>query len=192
MPIAAKCGIRELSMVYVCIPDFIWIGLFCCPLLRRTPPAQNEVFLLHDAILVQYMLWPNVCLSATSRCSTKTGKHRITQQHHTIDQGVQGIFSHQCGGHPQSLGVKPPQTHLANQILTGCQFAKVENMIKFGGLPLKGDRINQFGQNLSARKHRMFVYSCVPNLTLIDHGGGYRSQQGFQDWPNSRGVVIKQ
>jgi len=102
-------------------------------------------------------------------------------------------FQSPVWGHPQSVGVKPPPpTHLANQILTGCQFAKVENMINFGGLPLKGDRINQFGQNLSARKHRMLVYSCVPNLTLIDHGGGYRSQQGFQDWPNSRGVVIKQ
>jgi len=29
-----------------------------------------------------------VCLSATSRCSTKTAKRRITQNHHTIAQGL--------------------------------------------------------------------------------------------------------
>jgi len=48
-----------------------------------------EHLLLCNAMLAQYMLWPcvcpfvcvrvSVCPSVTSRCSTKTDRHRITQ-----------------------------------------------------------------------------------------------------------------
>jgi len=36
-------------------------------------------FLPCDAMLARYMLWPCVCLSVTSRCSTKTDKRKIKQ-----------------------------------------------------------------------------------------------------------------
>ena len=43
--------------------------------------CQSLSVLSRDAMLVRYMLWPCVWLSVsvTSRCSTKTAKHRITQ-----------------------------------------------------------------------------------------------------------------
>jgi len=41
--------------------------------------ATNYNFYRHDAILAWYMLWLCVCLSVTSRCSTKVAKHRIMQ-----------------------------------------------------------------------------------------------------------------
>ena len=53
------------------LQDYIWSCL-----------RQRWWFLPRDAMLARYMLWPCVrlCLSVTSRCSTKTAKRRITQR----------------------------------------------------------------------------------------------------------------
>ena len=45
-----------------------------------TPRAAIfHFFLPRDTASAVYMLWPCVCLSVTSRCSTKTAKRRIIQ-----------------------------------------------------------------------------------------------------------------
>ena len=45
----------------------------------------------HGTVSVRLSIRLSVRLSVTSRCSTKTAKLRITQQHHTIPQGL--LFS---------------------------------------------------------------------------------------------------
>ena len=67
-------------------------GLFACGPADATaiskprnllPYLNPDRFLPRDAMLARYMPWPCVrvclCLSVTSRCSTKTAKQRITQ-----------------------------------------------------------------------------------------------------------------
>jgi len=58
---------------------------FPCPSTHSVSRCCPVRFLPRDAMHPRYMLWPcvcvclSVCLSVTSRSSTKTAKHRITQ-----------------------------------------------------------------------------------------------------------------
>ena len=77
----------------------LWVKTFCT--------LRFPAFLPRDAMLARYMLWACVCLSVTSRCSTKTAEHRITQTTpHDSPGNLPVVFW--CQRTPRnSIGVNP-------------------------------------------------------------------------------------
>jgi len=57
------------------------VALSFCTSTSRIHYGRTDAFLLRDAMLGRYMLWPcvcsSVCLSVTNQCSTKMAKRKI-------------------------------------------------------------------------------------------------------------------
>ena len=81
---------------------------FCLPVLGPIFGTLRPIFikfLPRDAMHTRYMLWLCVCVCVTSRCSTKTAEHRITQTKPHDSSGTLVFWCQRSPSHPCTLSL---------------------------------------------------------------------------------------